>query len=180
MWNRSCNIARLHLQLSPDQSLITWSKSDHLIKFWSPDPNVSNRVQKILTNPELVLFSQYRFELCFIKRWVTFCPRLQSTVFRSERNFFWPNIMEIRRWTCTRQTFFPHLLRNFFFAGMCLFLTFGKFCSWGSKILPFNIGFRTKKVLLGYRKSYLRNLEMYQYLTFDLYFKVKLRSRWLF
>jgi hypothetical protein len=37
----------------------------------------------------------------------------------------------------------------------------------------FAIGFRAKIVLAGYRKSYTRNPEMFSYLTFDLYFKVK-------
>jgi hypothetical protein len=37
----------------------------------------------------------------------------------------------------------------------------------------FTFGFRARIVFPGYRKSYLRNPEMYSCLTFDLYFKVK-------
>jgi hypothetical protein len=44
----------------------------------------------------------------------------------------------------------------------------------------FKISFRAKNSIERYRKSYPRNQKMYPYFTFDLYFKVKLRSRFLF
>jgi hypothetical protein len=38
------------------------------------------------------------------------------------------------------------------------------------------IGFGSKLVLTGYRRSFPRNYEMFSYLTFDLNFQVQLRS----